>query len=274
MEDAATAPLTRRHVNGVSLSECAPTTDSGFTPMIFVHGGCHGSWQFEETQREFAKMGRSSIALDWLNHGESDELPREEWVRRGIESVVREIGVAVDESPGKPVLFGHSMGGMASTLYACANPDKIAALVLGAPVIPKKFAGPPLDMPVDLDVPWGPPPPELARQLFYDTVDDQRAAEIYPLLQSESPRAVTQAEKWTIDADIESLTLPILVLTGENDILTPSEYIIGMAKAIGADHISMDATGHGIIFDRRWPDFCRQIHTWLTGVLENERPSS
>ena len=74
-----------------------------------------------------------------------------------------------------PVLIAHSMGGLAAQLYASAH--EVAALVLLSPVVPPNVGATPIELPIgDMEAPWGPPPPDVARQLFFQGLDDMQAA--------------------------------------------------------------------------------------------------
>jgi pimeloyl-ACP methyl ester carboxylesterase len=74
-----------------------------------------------------------------------------------------------------PVLIAHSMGGLAAQLYASA--DEVGALVLLTPVVPSNVGATPIESPIgDMDAPWRPPPPDVARQMFFQGLDDMQAA--------------------------------------------------------------------------------------------------
>jgi len=45
-------------------------------PLLFVHGGCHGSWCWQHFLDYFARVGRDCYALNWYNHYKSTALPR------------------------------------------------------------------------------------------------------------------------------------------------------------------------------------------------------
>jgi pimeloyl-ACP methyl ester carboxylesterase len=74
-------------------------------------------------------------------------VPPSEAVRRSIADVGREIGIVADWLGREPVLVAHSMGGLASLVYASRNP--VRALVLITPVMPKEYAGAEIPLPVD-----------------------------------------------------------------------------------------------------------------------------
>jgi pimeloyl-ACP methyl ester carboxylesterase len=236
--------------------------------MLLVHGGCHGAWQWEPWLPWLARSGRTVMAIDWFSHGMSRGLEHEEWVHRGILDVQTEIGVGVDQAPGRPVLIGHSMGGLASLAYAADHPDRIAALVLLTPVVPARFGGVPIEVPVDREGLWPVPPPEVARQLWFDTAPEAHLATIYNRLQPESSQAVWEATRWTAELAVDTLDVPVLVVAGSRDQLTPPEVVAGLAEGIGAALVTLDGVGHGVAFDPAWPALCERINGWLTAADE------
>ena len=52
-------------------------------------------------------------ALNWFNHNESQSLPLERFVARGIADVKEEIALVASTLNVPPVVIAHSMGGMA-----------------------------------------------------------------------------------------------------------------------------------------------------------------
>ncbi len=90
-----------------------------------------------------------------------------------------------DRLAGDPVIVAHSMGGLASLAYASKNPVK--ALVLITPVVPKGYADEEIPLPLDPSAMWL-APPEMLRQLFWESVDDEKSRRFESLVVPESPR--------------------------------------------------------------------------------------
>lgn len=239
---------------------------------VFVHGGLHGSWQWLDSQTFLAGRGRQSVAVDWYNHGSSRVLPENEWVARGIDALSHEVGVGVARADGRPFLVGHSMGGMAALQFAAAHPDQVSALVLLAPVVPSRFAGEAIPLECD-DKPWPVPPFEVARGMFFAEAVDEVAVAAYGQLQPESPRAVYQATRWTLDAPVERIKMPILIVAGESDPLTAYEPIASMAAALSAEFISLPG-GHGITFEPSWLEVLSEIDSWVARVVDGQSVNS
>lgn len=101
-------------------------TGRGDPPLILVHGvACHrGFW--EPQLRRFAQAHRV-VAVDLRGHGESD-VPHQPYTMRAFADDVawmtRRLGVR------RPVIVGHSLGGLVGLELAAAYPDCPTAVVL------------------------------------------------------------------------------------------------------------------------------------------------
>lgn len=260
------API-RSIVDGIALTAIEPEGGAAQpNPIVMVHGGCHGSWQWEGWQRWFAARGWGTVAMDWRSHGESAPLDPEAWLERPATAVSEDIGIACDAAGADPVVLAHSLGGLASLSYAALCPERVAALGLLAPVVPAPFAAAPIDIDVDLSRAWGPPPPEMARQLFFSGVDDETAEQYVALLQPESPAAIWQATRWTGEVDVARVRAPALVVTATDDLLVPSEYVRALGQALGAEEIIVEGAGHGLTLNPGWDQLAERIHEWLIRV--------
>ena len=267
---------TQRVVSGVALTEYDAVAQGGTAsaPLVMVHGGCHGAWQWARWQTWFAERGWPSVAIDWFSHGDSAVLEENEWLQRDIPAVRAEIATAcaaaAERFGAAPVLVGHSMGGLASLAFAASTPRDLAALVLLTPVAPRAYGGAAIDLEIDPGRLWGPPPPEIARQLFYSGVDDAAAAAYYERLQPESPTAVWQATRWTAEVEVSTVRAPALVVSGDDDVLTPPELVRALGRGLGAEQISLPGAGHGVTLDPGWPQLCERIDAWLHSALGPE----
>ena len=85
-------------------------------PILFVHGAWHGAWCWKKYfMPYFAENGYSSYALSFRGHGES-ERPKH-FKRMRITDYVKDVEQVVSTLPEKPILIGHSMGGLVVQKY-------------------------------------------------------------------------------------------------------------------------------------------------------------
>ena len=251
-------------MHGYSVKTYVPARPSRQAPVVSVHGGGHAKWSFEQHARVLSEGGYEVHALDWLGHGDSSRLPEERFLRRGIDDVAREeLCYLVERLGSPPIIIGHSVGAMAALVYAESNP--IERLVLLTPVVPSSVGADPIDIDVDLTKPFGPVPYDVARQLFFPTLDEDLARMYHDLLEPESPRAVWQATRWTIDVDLQAVTAPTLVFATELGLLTPPAAVAGLAELMGAPYELIPAIGHSEILLKRPGSIAvaERIRGWL-----------
>jgi pimeloyl-ACP methyl ester carboxylesterase len=193
----------------------APKDAAQRPPLICVHGGCHASWSWQEHAPVYAAAGYEVHALNWRGRGGSAAINDDSFVKMSIADVVDDIDKVARCFDTPPVLIAHSMGGLAAQLYASAH--EVDALVLLTPVVPSNVGATPHELPIgDMDAPWGPPPPDVARQMFFQGLDDMQAAHFYALLVPESPLRVYEATRWSLAVDATKLTAPINVAYGRH----------------------------------------------------------
>nr|WP_279219917.1 alpha/beta fold hydrolase [Rhodococcus erythropolis] len=226
-----------------------------------VHGGCQGSWAWHKVGPRLASEGWLVLCLNWFGHYGSTALPPAQALSRSILDVTMEIGEVANHYGRKPVLVGHSMGGLASLAFATVHP--VAALVLLAPVVPAAFATQPIDLPVDPTTMWF-PASQLVDHAWWGEVSADEAQLYRSLLCPESPRAVLEATRWLCHVDTSSLVnIPTLTIGAENDLLVPSEAVRALANSVAADFVELPATGHGVPLNPVWADATATILNWL-----------
>ena len=92
-----------------------PKTDSGLTPLLFVHGGCHGAWCWENFLPYFAMHGYEAHAVSLRGHGASAGRERIRSIR--VPEYVADVERAAGLLSSPPVLIGHSLGGYVVQQY-------------------------------------------------------------------------------------------------------------------------------------------------------------
>jgi pimeloyl-ACP methyl ester carboxylesterase len=251
-------------VNGVSVTKYSPPQPTDKPPVIMVHGGQHAAWCWENWATLFSEAGYEVHALDWYNHGDSEALPEDEFIHRSIADVAaKEIALVAGRLSQQPILIGHSMGGLASAIYAAKSP--VERLVLLAPVMPQSVHPDPLPLPVDMSKPFPVLPFEQSKQFFFAASSEEDARRYYERLVVESPQAVYEATQWSVDFDTGGITAPVLVVAVEFDRLIPQESLKRYAMMLGADFETMKDIGHSDILLKapEWRTTATYVRTWL-----------
>jgi pimeloyl-ACP methyl ester carboxylesterase len=104
--------------------------EPGRPGIVFVHGGAaHAHW-WTHVAATFAEEYRV-LAIDLTGHGDSDHRPTYD-----IEQWTREVMAVVGDGAidGRPVVVGHSMGGMVAVVTAGLNQDVGGVVVCDSPV--------------------------------------------------------------------------------------------------------------------------------------------
>ncbi len=251
------------HHEGIWVTHARPVVRGPRPPLLFAHGGSHASWSWEHLLPFFVDAGWECLAFDWFNHGRSASTDPSTFLRRGIAEITTEIGLVAGLTDRPPVLVGHSMGAAACQLYATRH--EVSGLVLLAPVVPAGPDAEPIEMPVDPVRLFEPVPFDLARQMFFTSLDEPTARHYHALLCPESPRAVLEATRWEVALDLDALDAEALVFAGGRDMLSPPKEVESFAHALGAAFLLLPGCGHDdlLLYDIGWRQVATTTLAWL-----------
>jgi pimeloyl-ACP methyl ester carboxylesterase len=256
------APFHQSWTGGVRVESAFPhPAGKKADPIIFIHGGCHGSWVFQKYLSFFAESGWESHALNWFNHNGSQSLSPERFLVRGLEDIKEEIALVVSTLSVAPILVAHSMGGLAAQKFAEEN--DLRALVLIAPVVSIEAGVDSIDLPIEEGQVWPVPPFDVARRLFFGGLDNDESEYFYSLLCPESPRCVYEATRFTVSVNYKNIRCPILALGAEHDLLVPPSYVRALAELSGADFRLVPGRGHNLLLEPNWRATAGTIRDWL-----------
>jgi pimeloyl-ACP methyl ester carboxylesterase len=115
-----------------------------------------------------------------------------------------------------------------------------------------------------MDAPWGPPPLEVATELFFQGCDADEAARYHAMLCPESPQCVFDVTRgWLVPVDNTLVGCPVLVLAGSEDRLGSIDGFRRTATYYGGEYRFYRGRGHNLMLDQRWEDTARQVDSWL-----------
>jgi pimeloyl-ACP methyl ester carboxylesterase len=101
--------------------------------FVLIHGAMHGGWCWERMVPLLAEHGHFVVAPDLPGLG-SSKVPAAEVT---LENWGKFVAGILENIPGRSILAGHSMGGMAIGQAAEYVPDRVAALVYVTAVLLK-----------------------------------------------------------------------------------------------------------------------------------------
>lgn len=138
--------IERTTIDGVFIEHASPESAPAAPPVVFVHGGAHGSWAWENYLGYFAATGRDCYAFSWFNHEGSAALPDDRFAARSLADTVEELEIVTAHVGQAPVLMTHSMGAIVAQKYAERHP--VVAQVHLAPAVCAEVG---LDVEFDID---------------------------------------------------------------------------------------------------------------------------
>lgn len=249
-------------VDGVHIERARPDGEPTAPPIVFIHGGSHGAWLWDNWLPYFAATGRTCLAFSWFNHNGSRNLPEEQFLARSIAAVTEELEIVVGQAGQPPVLIAHSMGALAAQKYAENHP--VVAQVLLAPAACREVGNPEVPIPVDRTRPFPPMPYEMAVEWFLQDVPEPDARRYHSLMPDESPTAVWEvASGGAVSIDRTRIGGPTLMISGGRDIVVPADVVRRSASYFGADYLALNDRGHSMVLEPGWPETAGRIRSWL-----------
>lgn len=246
-------------IAGHHVRECRPKeADLEKTvPLLFVHGGCHGAWCWQNWQRYLAALGWHSYAVTLPGHNADDPMPPDEFVKLTLNDFAGAVEDVLRQIPAAPVLVGHSMGGVIAQIVASRNTVVGLVLVASGKTRPERPHYPqvPTDAPFVLTR-------EHARTLLFHEISETTFEEIFSKLVPESPTAMND---YTVGGVVDASTIrcPVLVIAAEFD---RDQSLIGAADAIAAYRatgIRVRGAGHDLILEDGTELVANYLHCWL-----------
>jgi pimeloyl-ACP methyl ester carboxylesterase len=272
--------LIRAMVNDdwAALSPMLEVIDRGYctpahpTPLLFVHGAWHAAWCWDEHFLNFfADKGYRALAVSLRGHGNSPA-PRP-MQTCSIANYVDDVASVADSLPTRPVVIGHSMGGLVVQKYLESRNPPAGVLVASAP--PRGVAG--FLMRFMKRHPWritrlvittkslhGVNPPKLAREHFFSTQTAESDVVRYAARLGEEFLG-----KSTLDMTLLNLprphlvSTPLLVLGAERDGCFTLKEVHATARAYRTEAEIFPGMGHDMMLDPGWAAVAERIHTWL-----------
>ncbi|MBX3485207.1 alpha/beta hydrolase [Phenylobacterium sp.] len=244
--------------------------------VVMVHGAFCGGWAFEAFREPFEARGWTVHAPDLPGHAPGGSV-----AGLSMSDYARAVVQLCEGLPERPVLLGHSMGGLVCQLAARRMHAK--ALALLAPSAPWGVPGSSVEeaitaFGVQMVDPFfsGAVQPDrrLMRHHSLDRVAKAQRDAILDRLRPESSRAVREVLNWWLDpfmtTSVGSGPLPCrsLALAGERDVVHPAATIRQTAQRIGGRFQALPGMSHWLIGEEGWEDAAAIVLDWLeTEVL-------
>jgi pimeloyl-ACP methyl ester carboxylesterase len=259
-----------RNMN-LELIEQKPKGASHAVPLLFVHGAWHGAWCWEKNFLPyFAANGYASYAVSLRGHGNSD-VPAHFRLMR-IADYVSDVVQTVDRLPAKPVMIGHSMGGLVVQKYLEVHTAPAAVLLAPVPVkgVLKTTVGIACRHPLVFlraNLTWRLYPivgkPHLAREAFFSKdIAPEKLTSYFDRLQDESYLAFLDMLIFAMPQP-GRITTDVLIMGAENDTIFRPDEIEMTAAAYGQKPQMFKGMAHDMMLEDGWQAVADRILEWL-----------
>lgn len=253
-----------------------PDSPGDRPPLLFVHGAYSGAWIWDaHFLPYFAEHGYPAHAVSLRGHGGSEG--GEQLHFWGIDDYVRDVRSAVRRMDRRPILVGHSLGGLLCQRFL-ADGGEAAGLVLMNSVPPHGMAGslgrllsdgPMLagklgTMHLFPQSMWDHvfSAEELAELFLSPFTDPDHVSWMLPLMQMESARVAAELAVFCRISS-ERIRCPVAVVGGQNDRIVPAEEIQETAAAFGVEPSILPKLGHTVMVEDHWRDAADAVREWV-----------
>jgi non-heme chloroperoxidase len=263
---------------------------SGRTPAVFIHGLWLLASSWEPWAAAFEEAGYASVCPGWPDDpGTVEEARRDPRVfaGKGVGQVAEHFAEVIDALDRKPVVIGHSFGGLVAQILAGRG-------LAGATVAidPAPFRGvlplPPAAIRTTLPVLRNPANRGRAVTLTFDqfrygwanAVGEEEARQLYESFHVAAPgKPIFQAAVENLSPATECKVDtgnpdrgPLLIFTGESDHAVPpamsrAAYKRQRRNPGVTEHVEMPGRDHALVIDARWREVCDKALEFLGRVL-------
>jgi pimeloyl-ACP methyl ester carboxylesterase len=234
--------------------------------ILLVHGAWHGPWCWDEFSQALVQRGHEVRAVQLRGH---DQRSGRIWYR--LRDYVEDVETAVEQFDERPVIVGHSMGGMVVQRYLEHHPAPGAVLMASIPVggglaaAGRLAVRHPLAM-AKTNLTWSLRPfiaaHSLVRALFFTPTTPREVVEgCAARLQDESYPAFLGL-LLALRRRRRARTPMLVLAAGQDGILTLGEQR-RTARAYGTEAEVFPTMGHDMMLEPGWPEVADRVDAWL-----------
>lgn len=243
------------------------------TTVVMAHGAFCAGWAFETFRVPFEAEGWTVLTPDLPGHEPGGGV-----AGKSMRDYAAEIERLCGALPERPVLIGHSMGGLVCQMAAARVRPQ--AMVLLAPSPPWGVTGSSIEEAITalgvslLDPFWmGAVEPDLSivRRHSLDRVPRAERDAITARMGPESGRALREVLNWWLDpfmtTGVSAPGCPVLVVAGGTDQVHPVATARAIAARLGGAVEVMPRMSHWLIGETGWEAVADLTIGWLKGQV-------
>jgi pimeloyl-ACP methyl ester carboxylesterase len=251
--------------------------------ILMIHGMWGAGWNWDNYKRVFEAKGYTCISPTLRYHDMNPKaLPDHRLGTTSLLDYAQDLEREIQKLADKPVLMGHSMGGLlaqilgsrglarALVLLTPASPAGILALT---PSVIRSFSSVLLKWGF-----WRTPnrlPFEAATYAMYHLVPTEEQRSIYDRLVYESGRAAWEIGFWVLDpgrasrVDESKVPCPVLAVAGLEDRITPASTVRKIAAKYRsvATYQEFANHAHWVLGEPGWQEVAESAARWLDDKL-------
>lgn len=237
-------------------------------PILCVHGGYLGAWCWDEYfLKYFSESGFDAHALSLRGHGESDG--KNSINRWRLADYVADLANVVAQLPVKPVLIGHSVGGVVVQKYLEQHsapagillaPSPITGMMMASSKLMIKYPIPYFKMMFTFNMLLG--RPMFEDSFFSSDMPRDLVRTYFDRMGNESFRAFMDISLFNKPKP-HKIQTPMLIIGGEKDTSIPTKINKDLAQAY---HTKLEEfpIAHIMMLESNWEMVASHIVTWLT----------
>jgi pimeloyl-ACP methyl ester carboxylesterase len=254
------------------------------TPVLFVHGLWIHSAAWGPWLDRFERAGHPATAPGWPGDLDTVEATRADPAGLdgvGIEAICRHYADLIEAMPTRPVVIGHSFGGLIAQ-ELLANGFATAAIAIdpapirGVKILPfsqLRSALPVLGNPANRGRTVALTAAQF-RYAFGNAIPAEESDALFeawtipgpgrPLFEDATANFVRHSPA-AVDTHAAGRG-PLLLISGTEDHTVPRSVTAAVAKLYGperADHLEFEGRGHSLTMDSGWPDVAAACLAWL-----------
>ncbi|HKO17090.1 MAG TPA: alpha/beta hydrolase [Gemmatimonadaceae bacterium] len=251
-------------------------------PILFIPGLFAGAWVFDTFLGFFAERGHPGYALNLRGREGSPLAPGERPGRVSVRDYVADADEAaawIEARASRPIIVGHSMGGLiaqqlaaegrarAAVLLSPAPPRGISVLSRGLLARQWRYLGKLLRS-RPLFPRWGD-----ARKLLLNRVPEKEQRTQFSRLVPDSGRAARELSLGAIAISADRLReneCPVLVVASDEDRFIPSRVVERVATRYRAPLFLARGHGHLLMQEPGWQETAAFIEDWLERHVDRD----
>lgn len=247
--------------------------------IIMIHGMWGGAWYWGNYKKYFEAKGYKCVIPTLRHHDINPKsAPHKELGATSILDYADDLEKLIKEIDGKPIIIGHSMGGLIAQILASrglastavllcpASPSGIFALM---PSVIKSFWSILFRWAF-----WKTPMRQTFKEAVYSMLHllpPKQQKQTYERFVYESGRAAFEIGFWLIDGkratqvNEKKVTCPMLVISGAEDRITPAAVVKKVHKKYKSISTYKEFSNHAhwIMDEPKWEEIAEFISNWL-----------